>query len=77
MMKNNTGFNVFPRNSTVCAEPFEVHVDAKVLSDLRLLLELLPIAPATYENTLADASLGLRREWLIEAIEHWKNSFDW
>jgi microsomal epoxide hydrolase len=68
--------DVFP--STMKSRPtsFRAQVPDEKLRELKELIKIGKIAPATYENSLPDRRLGLGREWLLEAKKAWLD-FDW
>ena len=72
-----SSFKTIPKGALVTPKPFEVAIPDKVLSDMRTLLELSPIADPTYENSFSDRRLGIDREWLVKAKQTWLTSFDW
>ncbi len=55
-------------------EPFRVHVDERILEDLRLRL-----AGTRWPDQPEDAgsALGMRAEDLRDLVEHWSTRFDW
>ncbi|KAK4167739.1 putative hydrolase [Cladorrhinum sp. PSN259] len=59
--------------------PFRVNISDLELERTRTLLKLSNIPGECYENSMPDGarSLGLRREWLIEAKRVWEEEFDW
>lgn len=59
--------------------PFTVRVSDDDLQQLDLLLRITSIAKPTYENSLPDGDrkYGMRHDWLKQAVEEWKNTFDW
>lgn len=59
-------FEELHRAATISVEPFSMHVNDQELADLETLLKLPPVASPTYENSLADSTLGLNRDgWLM------------
>lgn len=61
------------------AQRFVAHISEEKVSEMKQLLKLSKIGPATYENLHAEPTkgkLGLTREWLTNAKEEWL-SFDW
>ena len=73
---SNNDFAQFPHTPTITVKPFRAHADQAVLDDLKRRLEDAPTPRKTYENTTFKGQLGITREWLLKATEHWK-SFDW
>lgn len=58
--------------------PFEAAVSDEALGELKQLLRLARIGPATLENTThADPSYGVSRSWVQDAREYWLNEYDW
>lgn len=70
-------FGELPPHATGIFRPFTVNVPEEQLHDLQSLLKLCPITPATYENCLASGQLGVRRDWILEAVDTWKTTFNW
>ncbi|KAL9112014.1 MAG: hypothetical protein Q9227_003634 [Pyrenula ochraceoflavens] len=70
-------FGELPHQATGIFKPFTVNVPEQQLQNLQALLKLCPITPETYENSLADSHLGIRRDWILEAVNSWKTTFDW
>lgn len=59
--------------------PFTVHIPDDDLQHLDTLLRVTPVAQPTYESTLAggDRRFGMRQDWLEQAVQDWKTTFDW
>jgi hypothetical protein len=71
-------FNQLPRTvSGGNIRPFEIRVAEDKVRDMETLIRLSPVGKPTYENLKTDGSLGLNREWLVEAKKHWMNGFKW
>jgi len=70
-------FAKLPSNASLHAEPFKVNISDDKISKMKQLIELSPIADVTYESKLKDRSLGLNRDWLVNAVDSWQNHFDW
>ena len=70
---------VSAEKTTGKSTPFTVHVSDDDLQQLDLLLRITPIAKPTYETSLpgGDRKYGMRRDWLKQAVEEWKSTFDW
>lgn len=65
------------RSVDLKAYAFEVKIPDKAIDDLKILLDLSPLPPFTYEGSLADRTYGVTRNWLIETRDYWRHSFDW
>ena len=63
--------------STAHLTPFQVAVPEKALYNLKVLLDLSPLPPVTYEGSLKDRKYGVTRKWLMQTQEYWRNQFDW
>ncbi|KAK3643090.1 hypothetical protein LTR56_010464 [Elasticomyces elasticus] len=69
-------FRLLPASAKSTPEPFKVNVLDSKLTELKGLIASAKIAPATYESSQQDRSLGLTRRWLEEARNAWLK-FDW
>lgn len=68
-------------------QPFRAHIPDAKLTHMLDLLKLSPIGPAVWENSSHEQGEtlmstpsrkhGMRRDWLIDAKDHWLNEFDW
>ena len=72
-------FATLPEKASSSIKPFTIdfsHSDIKRMTDL---LKLTSVAGENYENALANGErhLGVRRDWLNKAKEHWETKFDW
>ncbi|KPI34365.1 putative epoxide hydrolase [Cyphellophora attinorum] len=70
-------FSLIPESARGEFIPFEVDVPASELDDLTLLIKRSRVNRTTFENTLVDGHLGVKREWLVEALSHWTDKFAW
>jgi microsomal epoxide hydrolase len=70
------GFSDLPPSTKGEIKPFQVHVLDEDIAELNTLLGHSRVGPQTYENGPHGGQLGLRREWLVDAVGQWKN-FDW
>ncbi|KAK4227783.1 putative hydrolase [Podospora fimiseda] len=73
-------FSILPGTARKDAiSSFTVNIPLSQLERTKTLLSLSNIAEECYENSMPDGaqSLGLRREWLIEARRVWETEFDW
>ncbi|KAK0769538.1 hypothetical protein LTR91_020100 [Friedmanniomyces endolithicus] len=80
-------YGKLPASAKLHPKPFKAHIDEEKLEAMKTLLKLSPIGPAVFENTSKDQGeslvtgkerrYGMRRDWLIDAKEHWLGSFDW
>lgn len=60
------------------ARPFQVSVSEEALSEVKQLLKLAKIGPATLENTTkASPAYGVSRAWTEDAREYWMSKYDW
>lgn len=72
-------FATIPKTAKSQPLPYQVSVPEEKVSELRQLLKLSKIAPATYENLHANAKegkFGITREWLINAKKEWE-TWEW
>lgn len=72
-----TSFTQLPAAATLKVSPFTVAIPDSEITDLKTLVTLGKIGPATYENGLKDGSFGVSREWILAAKEEWAGKFDW
>ncbi|KAM0753674.1 alpha/beta-hydrolase [Meredithblackwellia eburnea MCA 4105] len=68
-------FSTPPYPPTISVSDFDLAIPEEQVALLKHLLQLSPIAPETWENK--QDKFGVSREWLLEAVEHWKSGFDW
>ncbi|KAF4957867.1 hypothetical protein FSARC_11163 [Fusarium sarcochroum] len=69
-------FATIPTTATCVPEPFRLSYSEKQLEELRTLIKLSKVGPATYESTREDRQYGITTKWLSEAKEQWAQ-FDW
>ncbi|KAK3110831.1 hypothetical protein LTR53_014483 [Teratosphaeriaceae sp. CCFEE 6253] len=80
-------YGKIPASATLEPKAFTAHIDDEKLEAMKTILKYSPIGPAVYENTAEDQGesvvagrsrkYGMRRDWLVNAKDHWLNSFDW
>jgi microsomal epoxide hydrolase len=70
-------FASIPKSAILHPVPFHVEVPEAKLDQLKLLLTLSRIAPATFEGRQEDGKYGVSVKWLTQAKEYWENGFDW
>ncbi|KAJ9495788.1 hypothetical protein H2202_008831 [Exophiala xenobiotica] len=73
-------FDTLPHSASKTIKPFNVAIPQQDLDNLTTLLKLSRLPPPTYENSLPGGGgprLGLRRDWLSAAKQHWETEFDW
>lgn len=70
-------FSTVPANASQRPTPFELHIEDQKLQEFKTLLKLSPIAKETYENLREDGEFGVTRKWMLEAKQHWQDTFDW
>lgn len=67
-----------PFTGTMETRPFQLSVPDEALDELKQLLKLAKIGPATFENTAgATPAYGVSRAWAQEAKEYWLAKYDW
>lgn len=64
-----------PANATLTPTPFKIAFPQSDLDDLKTLLRLSKLPPATYEGTLR--GFGVTNKWMKETKAYWESSFDW
>lgn len=74
-------FHQLPHEPTIPLKPFKAEIPQSVLDDLKRRIEDTPEISDTYE-TLGRAEkegedLGVKKDWITEAINEWKGGFDW
>ena len=70
-------FSALPSRANGDFTRFTVNIPQATLDDLQTLLRLSSIGKKTYENTRPDRQLGVLHDWMTEAVETWRTSFDW
>lgn len=70
-------YSTIPTGAAGHFESFQSNVTDEKLYQPKQLIELSPIAPATWENRHEDRHSGVSRSWLIDAKKHWLESFNW
>ena len=68
-------FSQLPNGANLDVKPFKAHAEEDQLKHFQQLLELSPIGPRTYENTIG--KYGVTRDWLEHAKHVWVNEFNW
>ena len=62
-------------------KPFKAEIPQSILDDLKRRIEDTPEIRDTYENLdraeKNGEDLGVKKEWMTEAIREWKAGFDW
>lgn len=58
-------------------EPFRIRVSGFEIDRLQLLLDNSFIADANRENSQEDGRFGTTRNWLANAVQHWRDSCSW
>ncbi|KAM5381112.1 hypothetical protein ACJZ2D_003028 [Fusarium nematophilum] len=57
--------------------PFRISVPQQEINKLHLLLDNCPIADANWENSQEDGRFGTTRDWLVTAVEEWRDNYKW
>ncbi|KAF8324159.1 uncharacterized protein EI90DRAFT_2363039 [Cantharellus anzutake] len=57
--------------------PFTIETPQQVLDDMKTLIRLGRLAPATHEGTHPEGEFGISDEWIKNAREFWLSDFDW
>lgn len=70
-------FSAIPKSAPGEFTPFKVNVPAAELDDLMHLIRKSRVNTATFENTHSDGRFGVDHEWLVQALSHWTDKFDW
>lgn len=74
-------FHQLPHESTFPLKPFKAEIPQDVLDDLKRRIGDTPEIRDTYENSgraeRGGEDLGVKKDWLSQAIAHWKGDFDW
>ena len=76
-MPFNAGLDALPASANGTFLPFTVAAPEETLGTLQKLLTLCSLGNTTYENTRMDRSLGIRHDWLSNAVNVWRTDFDW
>ena len=69
-------FANIPSAATRAPETFRLSYPKEQLEELRTLIKLSKVGPATYESTREDRQYGITTKWLANAKEQWAQ-FDW
>lgn len=69
-------FGEVPASALQQPRPFTVHHSDEQLEELKQLIKLARIGPATYEGLQEDRKYGITTDWLRNAREEWA-VFDW
>jgi microsomal epoxide hydrolase len=72
-----SGFDQLPLGAANFVKRIQVRIDDKKINQLKSLVEIAPVAVPTWENGREDRDLGVSREWLLNAKEHWTSNFSW
>lgn len=69
-------YGILPNSPTIEVKPFEVDIQQKQIDDLKRRLEDTPTPRTTFENTTTDEQVGIKKDWLVGAVDEWK-AYDW
>jgi microsomal epoxide hydrolase len=69
-------YTKLPAGVKVKPQPFEVNIPEAKVSEMKQLIKLSKLPPATYESTQEDRRYGVTTQWLKEAKGAWLD-FDW
>ena len=58
-------------------EPFRIKVSDSEIDRLQILLDNSVIADANWENSQEDGRFGTTRDWLANAVQHWRDNYSW
>lgn len=67
----------YPVSPEGALSSFKIDVSDGDLQSLKTLLKLLPIPRPNWENGHTDRRFGTPRDWLVEAVDYWQNTYDW
>lgn len=74
-------FHTLPNEPSIPLKPFTAEIAQSVLDDLKRRIEDTPEIRDTYENLdraeKDGEDLGIKKDWMSEAIKGWKGTFDW
>jgi microsomal epoxide hydrolase len=70
-------FLTLPESARGDLDRFQVDIPAAELDNLTNLIKRSRVNTTTFENTHTDGRLGVQREWLVQALSHWTDKFDW
>jgi microsomal epoxide hydrolase len=65
-----------PAGVKVKPQPFKVNIPEGKVLEMKQLIKLSKLPPATYESTQEDRRYGVTIQWLEEAKDAWLD-FDW
>ncbi|ORX40073.1 Alpha/Beta hydrolase protein [Kockovaella imperatae] len=66
-----------PQKPTFPIHNLNVHFPQSDIDDLRSRLNNARPLRTTWENSFTDAALGIRQDWMDQAIAYWRNKYDW
>jgi hypothetical protein len=70
------GFGRIPSEALVEPKPFQIFIADEKIAELKQLVKLGKVAPATYESTQKEHNYGIGHQWLADAKAAWLD-FDW
>jgi len=73
----NMSYATVPTGASLDPKRFDLSIPDEQIKDFKQLLQLSKVGPETYENLQQDRSLGLNRQWFLEAKEYWEGKYDW
>jgi len=73
----NKPFSSFPHDPTIPLHPFAPHILQSELDHLHSRLNNAGEIRITFENSFSDRDLGIKKGWMDEALEYWREGFNW
>jgi len=70
-------YTIVPTGAFLDVKQFDLSIAEEQIKDFKQLLQLSRVGPETYENLQQDRSLGLDRQWFVEAKKYWEDKYDW
>ncbi|KAM5345651.1 hypothetical protein ACJ41O_011512 [Fusarium nematophilum] len=67
----------YPVAAEANLSPYKIAIPDKEIARLHLLLENSSIADENWENSQEDGRFGITRDWVVKAVDHWRNKYDW
>ena len=77
MAPQSKPFGAFPSKPAIELHPTTVHLPQRDIDDLNNRLDNIRPIRTTWENSYTDAELGMKQDWIDQAIAYWRNDFDW
>jgi hypothetical protein len=67
----------YPIAPDAALSTFRINVPEVDLEELQAHLKLFRVPRSTYENSNLGWQYGMPKDWLVNAVDYWRDEFDW